>query len=185
MKTTQKMLGPHGADRRYRISLWCLVAATCCAMASLLGCLLVLAMSPQDNGWEGLEDLIRTILWAFGGLILAGGFALAALGYGIACARQRKRALFWVVPLWLAAAFGLAAGIVQLTLLADEKLRFIPGGKQDDVITLLGIWLGFVSLLTLGYWITAVVIELRFRLFPWWAIPLWAIILTSALILLG
>jgi hypothetical protein len=142
-------------------------------------------MSPQGNGWKGLEDLIRTILWTFGGLIVAASIAVASLGFGIACARQRKRALFWVVPLWLAASFGLVAGLMQLTLLADEQFHFIPGGKQDDLMALIGVWLGFLNLFYLACWIASVLCGCRFRFLPWWPVPLWAIALTGALYLVG
>jgi hypothetical protein len=154
-------------------------------VASLLGCYLVLGALPQKAGWEGLGDFIRTILWTFAGLIAAACIGLVSLGFGIACARWRKRVLFWVVPLWLAAAFGVVAGLVQLILLADEHLRFIPGGKQDDLSTLLAVWLGSVNLFYLAYWIVSKVWGLKFRFFPLWSAPLWAILPTVATCLLG
>ena len=58
---------------------------------------------------------MHILLGAFVGLILAAGVALASLGYGIACARRKKRVLWpWVIPLWLATAFGFVSGLVQL-----------------------------------------------------------------------
>lgn len=155
-------------NRRYRISLWCLITAVILVATCSLGCILVVVISPPppDPGPKGLEYLARAILWAFGGLIIAACISLISLGYGTACARERKRVLFWVVPLWLAVAFGLITGLVQLILQLDEKLGFIPGGKRDDAAFLLMILLGFVSLLILVYWIASVVCGFRFRLFP-------------------
>jgi hypothetical protein len=173
------------ADRRFRISLRCLVVASACAVASLLGGYLSLYILPQGEGWNGLEGLVRVIVWTFAGLVLAACIGLISLGYGMACARERKRVLFWVVPLGLAAAFGLIAGLIQLTLWTDGKLGFIPGGKQDDVAALLGIVLGWASLFSLLHWITSQVYEKRFRMFPGWSIPLWAGALTGVMFLLG
>jgi hypothetical protein len=170
-------------DRRYRISLWCLIVAIALAVASPLGGYLILVLSPQETGFNGLEGLARVILWALGGVIVAGCIALVSLGYGIACARKWKRVLFWVIPLWLAAAYGLIVGVAQVTLWADEKLGFIPQGMRDDLAFLLGSWLLLVSLLYLTYWIVAAVYGLRFRFFSWWSLPVWSAALMGVILL--
>lgn len=170
-------------ERRYRISLWCLIAATCLAVASPVGGYLILVLSPQEAGINGLETLARAILWALGGWIVAGGIALVSLGFGMSCARERKRVLFWVVPLWLAAAYGLIAGVAQLTLWADEKRGFIPGGMLDDLTFLGGAWLVFASLLYLARWMITSVYGVRCRFFPWWSVPVWAAALMGVILL--
>lgn len=179
------MIATSVADRRYRISLWCLIVAVGLVVASPLGFYLAYLMSPKHAGWDGLENLVRGLLWALAGLIVAGCIALVSLGYGMACARERKRVLFWVVPLWLAAACGAISGLIQLLLMADEKLGFILGGKRDDMAVLLAIWMGSFSLLSLAYWIASVVCGLRFRWFPLWSVPLWSIAVLCVMIIFG
>lgn len=172
-------------DQRYRISLRCLIAAISCTVASLLGGYLWLQRMPKNTGWKGLDELAWVIGSVLVGLALAACIALVSLVYGILCARERKRVLFWVVPLGLAAVYGAVAGLILLILWIDETLRFIPGGKRDDVGTLLVFLLGGSGLFFLGYWITSVVHEVRHRYFPWWSAPLWAAALTGVIFIFG
>ncbi len=171
-------------DYRYRKSLRCLIAAISCAVVSLLGGYFWLLLT-KSVGWKGLDELAWVIGSVFVGLALAACIALVSLVYGILCARERKQVLFWVVPLGLAAAFGVVAGLIQLILWVDETLQFIPGGMQDDVATLLVYLLGGSSLFFLGYWITSVVYGRQYRMFPWWSAPLWAVALTGVIFLVA
>jgi hypothetical protein len=123
---------------------------------------------------HGLNDLAGPLLILLGGLTLAGCFALVSFVCGVACARRRKHVLFWTIPLWLAAGYGLGVCCFALVLFAASKMQFIPSGAGDTFAAFFTVWFGAATILALASWLFGGVYGKRIKYFPWWSVPLWA-----------
>jgi hypothetical protein len=131
-------------------------------------------LTPRTGGLEGLKDLAGPILILLGGLTIAGCFALASLACGVACARHRKHVLFWVIPQWLVAGYGLGVGIFALVAFVNSKVQFVPSGAGDTFTVIFAVWFGAATILSLASWVIGGVYRKRIEYFPWWSVPLWA-----------